>query len=361
MPIVRSAHPEYPGAESPPSGASTTGIQPDPDVDAVLDGVPIGIFSLDHEFRITRVNSLAELFMRKPRQEVLGKNIWDEFPGAVGTPFHRAGLKAMAEQVTVELEEFYPPFNLWLEVQARPSDEGLNIYVRDISERRLAEDALRERQWELQAILDSTADGILVVDNEGKISYGNQRFAYMWRIPADVLATQSDDQLLAFVLDQLSDPEQFLSKVRELYRTSREDFDSISFRDGRVFERYSRPLLRGHEPAGRVWSFRDVTRRTRVEAQLRLTHELAMAIGSAATVQEAVGIALTKVCEATGWVLGQAWFPSADGTHLECGSTWYAGAEGLGPFRAMSAATTFSPGVGLPGRVWASKERVWVT
>jgi PAS domain S-box-containing protein len=115
----------------------------------------------------------------------------------------------------------------------------------------------------LQAILDSTADGMLVVDNQGGTLYANRRFAEMWRIPGELLATRSDDKLLAFVLDQLVDPDAFLAKVRELYQTSREDLDTLHFKDGRVFERYSRPLEEDGQLAGRLWSFRDVTQARR--------------------------------------------------------------------------------------------------
>src|SRR5712691_846174 len=105
----------------------------------------------------------------------------------------------------------------------------------------------------LEAALESTADGILIVDNEGGTIHANRRFAEMWRIPQSLLATRSDARLLAFVLDQLQDPGAFLAKVQELYQTSREAFDTLAFKDGRVFERYSRPLMQGGGLAGRVW------------------------------------------------------------------------------------------------------------
>ncbi len=120
----------------------------------------------------------------------------------------------------------------------------------------------------LTSTMESTADGILVVGSDGKVAYTNGRFADMWRIPAELLATRDDERLIEFVLDQLVEPNLFQEKVRELYESEREDLDALVFKDGREFERYSRPLLRDGVMNGRVWSFRDVSERRRSEEQL---------------------------------------------------------------------------------------------
>jgi PAS domain S-box-containing protein len=124
----------------------------------------------------------------------------------------------------------------------------------------------------LLATLESTADGILVVDHGGRTLFANRRFAEMWRIHEDLLGTGDDEAMLTFVLDQLIDAPAFLAKVHELYGSDEESFDTLRFKDGRVFERYSRALAGGNgdgEPSGRVWSFRDVTDRVEVEERLR--------------------------------------------------------------------------------------------
>lgn len=133
---------------------------------------------------------------------------------------------------------------------------------------RSARDALRESEATLQAILHSTADGILAIGKADNVLYVNDRFAEMWRIPAALLESRLDSLLLQHVIDQLADPEGFLEKVRKLYDSDVESFDTIFFKDGRVFERLSRPLFKEEELCGRVWSFRDITERKQAEHDL---------------------------------------------------------------------------------------------
>ncbi|HJV05469.1 MAG TPA: PAS domain S-box protein, partial [Actinomycetota bacterium] len=140
----------------------------------------------------------------------------------------------------------------------------------DVTDRKEAELATEASRSLLEATLDSTADGILVVDLEGRIVSHNARFAELWRIPHQVLTSGDDDRALASVLDQLAEPEAFLSKVREVYADPEaESFDVLEFRDGRVFERASKPQRLGGRVVGRVWSFRDVTERERAVRELR--------------------------------------------------------------------------------------------
>ena len=121
----------------------------------------------------------------------------------------------------------------------------------------------------LLAVLESTADGILVVDENGRVVTSNDRFAELWQIPRSLIEAGDDQQLLEFVLQQLERPEAFLQKVSELYRSDRENLDVLTFKDGRIFERFSSPLIREGAVRGRVWSFRDVTASKQTESALR--------------------------------------------------------------------------------------------
>jgi PAS domain S-box-containing protein len=119
----------------------------------------------------------------------------------------------------------------------------------------------------LHATLEATADGLLVVDRGGTVVAFNRRFLQLWRIPETLVSNRNDELLLEFVREQLEDPEDFVRGVSALYEhPERESFDSLRFKDGRVFERYSFPQRVGDsgEIEGRVWSFRDVSERERL-------------------------------------------------------------------------------------------------
>jgi anti-anti-sigma regulatory factor len=137
----------------------------------------------------------------------------------------------------------------------------------------------------VEAAFEATADGILVVDQNNRIARFNQRFIELWRIPPSIVefaAAGNDDPFLHHVVDQVADPQAFLAKVMELYaQPDAESFDTITFKDGRIFERYSGPQRIGSTIVGRVWSFRDATERLRAEQERMALQEQVIAMQAA--------------------------------------------------------------------------------
>jgi two-component system, cell cycle sensor histidine kinase and response regulator CckA len=141
--------------------------------------------------------------------------------------------------------------------------------------RRQAEDRLQQTVSVLNATLDSTADGLLVVSNDGKVTSCNRKFIEMWRLSCGASVGRADDSIIAEVLDQLQSPNEFVQRVRELYSDpAATSYDVLHFKDGRIFERYSQPQRVNGNIIGRVWSFRDVTRARNLELDLRQSQKM---------------------------------------------------------------------------------------
>jgi signal transduction histidine kinase len=97
----------------------------------------------------------------------------------------------------------------------------------------------------------------------------------------------------------------------------------------------------------------------RAEQESRLLRTIAHALSETDDVAAALDVVLRGVCEQTGWIVGQAWLVSPDGTSLTCCPAWYSAAAGVEPFRAASQQVRFAPGEGLPGRAWATRQPAW--
>jgi len=169
--------------------------------------------------------------------------------------------------------------SLWIRLDAfrtRESEEkqgDCKITVTDINEQKNLERELLKHEEYIRIILESTDNGILVIDNSGKVITKNSRFIELWRIP-EVLQKFSDDKnLLEYVLGQLISPEEFLVEVHKLYKSDSFSNDEIYFIDGRVYERYSAPLIINQLNEGRIWSFRDATNRINAEKEIRLKND----------------------------------------------------------------------------------------
>src|SRR6266487_3018067 len=100
----------------------------------VFEAITDAFVALDTEWRYTYVNQRAgQIFGRQP-EDLIGKHIWTEFPEGVGQPFYKAYYKAVEEQIPIQLEEYYSPYDRWFENRIFPSKDGLSIFFQDITE-----------------------------------------------------------------------------------------------------------------------------------------------------------------------------------------------------------------------------------
>ena len=119
-------------------------------ITSILESITDAFFAVDHNWHFTYVNRQAEPLLQKRKAELLGKDIWDEFPEAIDSIFYQEYHRAVNDQISVEFEAFYPPFDTWFEVHAYPSQTGLSVYFQDITQRKRAETALLQKTQALE-------------------------------------------------------------------------------------------------------------------------------------------------------------------------------------------------------------------
>ncbi len=133
----------------------------------------------------------------------------------------------------------------------------------------LAQDAREDLLAELQATLESTADGILVTDTQGRLRACNRRFAEIWKLPTELLQRDDDAAVQDWMLSSVSDPVAYQARLAALRDSGLAvATDRLALQSGQTVERVTRPLLRAGRNQGRVWSFRDLTERIATEERL---------------------------------------------------------------------------------------------
>ena len=144
------------------------------------------------------------------------------------------------------------------------------------AERKQTEAELRWKTTLLEAQLDSSIDGILVVDNRGKKISQNRRMAELWKIPPHIAADKDDAAQLVFATNQTKNPQQFLERVSHLYaHPDKSSHDELELLDGTILDRYSAPVRdRNGTNHGRIWYFRDITERRKLEQQFHQSQKM---------------------------------------------------------------------------------------
>ncbi|WP_437591706.1 AAA family ATPase [Sorangium sp. So ce1000] len=274
---------------------------------AILDNTTAIVFVKTPDGRYLLVNRRYAELVHVDSEAIVGKTDHQLFPAEIADAVRANDLAALREDHPIERDEYVPlPDGMHAFISLKfplrhPDGRSYALcgIATDVTERKRAEEMLRHSHALLEATLDSTADGILVVDDAGRPVRHNRRFREMWGIPEQVLLSQDDH--LALCLDQLADSEQLLQKAEEEAEETEEEteeetggeaekeieketkrtkktssvhdtreasgVDTLTFDDGRVFERYSQPQCVNGRVVGRVWSFRDVTTRVQAERQ----------------------------------------------------------------------------------------------
>ena len=153
----------------------------------ILESITDAFFAIDDRWRFTYVNPQAEQLLDRQPGDLIGRSIWEEYPGLEGSEFEAAYRRAMTEQVATTVTAFYPDHQRWYEVHVYPAANGITLYFRNVTERMRAEDDLRRAQRESErqrrlydTILSSTPDLVYVFDLDHRFTYANDVLLQMW-------------------------------------------------------------------------------------------------------------------------------------------------------------------------------------
>lgn len=179
------------------------------------------------------------------------------------------GIVSLTPDLPSLLEKWYRTQPEYQRSVPAPLSDNINIKAHDILEKN---HELEKSLSLLRATLESTADGIMMVNGQGKVVDWNQKFVEMWRIPSYMLESGTESIGFEYILEQISDPATVIADVGFLYENPhwQGELPLLHFKDGRIFERFTQPQQVGKEIVGRVYSFRDVTQKLMADEELRI-------------------------------------------------------------------------------------------
>lgn len=234
---------------------------------SIIESIKDVFYAMDNQWRFTYMNFMAEKHFGRKKEKLVGRNIWTEFPGWVGSKFYREYHRALAEQRAVHLEEFIPSLLKWVEVSAYPSGEGLSVYLRDITARKQSELKLRESEERYRSLFENSADGIILNRPDGTIVAANPAACRMFGLSENELRRAG----IASIID-MDDPG-YKKAVREMACTGKFKCEAVLIRkDGSKFPgELSASLFRGRDDRYLTsLIINDISQRKRTEEMLLL-------------------------------------------------------------------------------------------
>jgi len=240
----------------------------------ILDQVPqmlLLVAPADLSIRYANRAALAQLGYEEPA--LLGRSI-TEIESALADVFFWQDV-ANGQLAEIEAQEglylcadgSLLPVRKSIAVLHQDGDDALLIQATDIRHERQVDEDLAQAMSQLRATLESTGNGILVLDLQGRVASMNRLFAQMWQIPEELLAN-TGNEVLDYVVSRVTEGATFGRRLAGIVGDDQTS-DIVKLRDGRVFECTSRPQYLGERTNGRVFGFSDITERIRIEEQLK--------------------------------------------------------------------------------------------
>ncbi len=209
--------------------------------------------------------------------------------------------------------------------------------------------ALQEERNKFRRILDGFHQGVYMVNRDYDVEYTNSVFQGFFGLPAG--------RKCYTYLHGLETPCPWCKNSEVMEEGRCVHWEITHPVTGRVFALYDAPVRNPDGSVSKIEFVDDVTDRRLAEAESKLLHEIVLGIGEAETFDAALTHILRRICETTGWIVGEAWLPGADSLQLH--PAWYGIGPELESFRRASLGFQFRKGAGLPGVVALKREPVW--
>lgn len=335
---------------------------------SLVRAIPDVVFFKDVRGRNLIVNQAFEKMVGLSEQEIAGKTDEQLLPADLAEQckksdeevFNGVGPVLFEEQTTnrdgapVFFETIKSPI-----LNDKGETVGLVGVSRNVTQHKKAEEALRASEERYRQLVESAHEGVWVSDAAYRTVFVNARMAEMLGYtPAEMLGK-----------DKLSFMDAANQKIARHYterrkKGLRDQYDIELIRKGgaRIHAIVAASPITdsGGNYAGALTLISDVTERKRAEDEARLLQSITMEVSRAEDLDSALRAVLGRVCEATGWDVGEVWIPRPDGSYLECSPAWYDRTGGLTRFRDETEGFVYPSDVGIAGRVWRSKKPLWV-
>lgn len=237
----------------------------------IVESLGDGFFALDQHWIITYWNRKAELVTHQQRDQMVGRDFWQLFPHAMDLKFYSEFTRAISQRVPVRFEEYSPLFGCWMEVSAYPSEEGLSVFIKDISarkrdeeERRQLNEQLKKAQDNLLTVLESMSDGFYTLDRHWNITFATDRMAAMLGVKKEDYIGKNYWQCF---------PENVHRKFYAGYHRAFSENTLVTFEEYvPTFDIWVEVSAYPHDDELSIY-VKDITDRKRQEQELRTSHE----------------------------------------------------------------------------------------
>lgn len=155
------------------------------DAKSILENIMDAFFSVDNDWKFNYVNRQAGKILDRDPDDMLGKSLWTEYPGLVGSKFEEIYRKASSDRVAASITSFYPDHNRWYEAHIYPADNGISVYFQDVTERMREKESLRESEMRFRLMADAIPQIVWIINADGYVEFINQQWNIFTGTPFD--------------------------------------------------------------------------------------------------------------------------------------------------------------------------------